>query len=244
MNEHGQEIVLLVHPNGSICEVHKYGATVTRFKTACGREVIWVSEKAKLDGSKAIRGGIPIVFPQFGRPDERMPQHGFVRNAKWTLLEGNSVNQESAEHAEIMCTLGIGHESATHEAWPHPYKLELAVKLLPSKLVTSLTVTNLGAAAFEFQTLLHTYYAVDHISHVQVGARVHDRNCPSAWWAAGHCAQNCLSLDGLASLPALVECALITAANLRCRSAASTAAVLWTSSCRTPRPSILRSGRL
>ena len=193
-----------MHPNGSICEVYKYGATVTRFKTACGREVIWVSEKAKLDGSKAIRGGIPIVFPQFGRPDERMPQHGFVRNAKWTLLEGNSVNQESAEHAEIMCTLGIGHESATHEAWPHPYKLELAVKLLPSKLVTSLTVTNLGAAAFEFQTLLHTYYAVDHISNVQVGARVHDRNCRRGGPRA---CTNCHSLDGLASLPALVECA-------------------------------------
>ena len=193
-----------MHPNGSICEVHKYGATVTRFKTACGREVIWVSEKAKLDGSKAIRGGIPIVFPQFGRPDERMPQHGFVRNAKWTLLEGNSANRKSAEHAEIMCTLGIGHESATHEAWPHPYKLELAVKLLPGKLVTSLTVTNLGAAAFEFQTLLHTYYAVDHISNVQVGARVHDRNCRRGGPRA---CTNCHSLDGLASLPALVECA-------------------------------------
>jgi D-hexose-6-phosphate mutarotase len=27
----------------------------------------------------AIRGGIPVVFPQFGQPDAAMAQHGFAR---------------------------------------------------------------------------------------------------------------------------------------------------------------------
>ena len=53
-----------------------------------------------------------------------------------------------------------------------------------------------------------------------------------------------LPLAGRSCQLAGVSRVCITAANLRCRSAASTAATLWTSSCRTPRPSILRSGRL
>jgi glucose-6-phosphate 1-epimerase len=42
--------------------VHLYGATVTSWKTG-GQEQLFVSEKAHLDGSKPIRGGIPVVFP-------------------------------------------------------------------------------------------------------------------------------------------------------------------------------------
>jgi len=79
-NEHGLEIVQLTHSSGAICEIYKFGANVTRFCSASGRDVLWVSKSAKLDGSKAIRGGIPIAFPQFGQPDQRMPQHGFARN--------------------------------------------------------------------------------------------------------------------------------------------------------------------
>jgi glucose-6-phosphate 1-epimerase len=35
---------------------------VTSWKTG-GQEQLFVSEKAHLDGSKPIRGGIPLVFP-------------------------------------------------------------------------------------------------------------------------------------------------------------------------------------
>ena len=40
--------------------------------------------EAKLDGSKAIRGGIPVVFPNFG-PWKLGPQHGFARISTWTV---------------------------------------------------------------------------------------------------------------------------------------------------------------
>ena len=46
LTEHGQEMVRMVHPNGSIVEIHKFGATVTRYMAASGREVLWVSEQA------------------------------------------------------------------------------------------------------------------------------------------------------------------------------------------------------
>jgi hypothetical protein len=50
-------------PSGEFVSVYLYGATVASWKLADGEEQLFVSSKAKLDGSKPIRGGIPIVFP-------------------------------------------------------------------------------------------------------------------------------------------------------------------------------------
>jgi glucose-6-phosphate 1-epimerase len=55
--------VSAVLPTGESVEVMLHGATVTSWKTATGVENLWLSKSAVLDGSKAIRGGIPLVFP-------------------------------------------------------------------------------------------------------------------------------------------------------------------------------------
>lgn len=49
-------------PTGDSVEVLLYGATVTSWKSN-GKERLWLSKAAKLDGSKPVRGGIPLVFP-------------------------------------------------------------------------------------------------------------------------------------------------------------------------------------
>ena len=49
-------------PTGDSVEVLLYGATVISWKSN-GRENMWLSSAAKLDGSKPVRGGVPIVFP-------------------------------------------------------------------------------------------------------------------------------------------------------------------------------------
>lgn len=55
-------------PTGESIVVHLYGATVTSWK-ANGQEQLFLSQKAHLDGSKPIRGGIPLVFPVCSRKD-------------------------------------------------------------------------------------------------------------------------------------------------------------------------------
>ena len=61
--EHGTVTASL--PSGDSVVVNLFGATVTSWKTggADGSEQLFLSEKAVLDGSKAVRGGIPVVFP-------------------------------------------------------------------------------------------------------------------------------------------------------------------------------------
>ncbi len=59
----GSSRVTAVLPTGESVEILLFGATVLSWKDASGDEKLWLSEGAKLDGTKAVRGGIPLVFP-------------------------------------------------------------------------------------------------------------------------------------------------------------------------------------
>lgn len=59
----GNSRILATLPTGESVEVLLFGATVLSWKDATGDEKLWLSKGAKLDGSKAVRGGIPLVFP-------------------------------------------------------------------------------------------------------------------------------------------------------------------------------------
>jgi glucose-6-phosphate 1-epimerase len=60
---HSNSRVSAVLPTGESVEILLYGATIISWKDAAGTDKLWLSEKAKLDGSKAVRGGVPVVFP-------------------------------------------------------------------------------------------------------------------------------------------------------------------------------------
>jgi glucose-6-phosphate 1-epimerase len=60
----GSQKVVATLSSGETVEVLLFGATVTSWKSNGGKtENLWLSEKADLTGSKAVRGGIPVVFP-------------------------------------------------------------------------------------------------------------------------------------------------------------------------------------
>jgi glucose-6-phosphate 1-epimerase len=50
-------------PAGDRIEILLYGATVISWKSGNGKENLFLSNKAALDGSKPVRGGIPLVWP-------------------------------------------------------------------------------------------------------------------------------------------------------------------------------------
>jgi glucose-6-phosphate 1-epimerase len=64
---HNNSRVTAVLPTGESIEILLYGATVISWKDSAGNEKLWLSEAAVLDGSKAVRGGIPLVFPVSSR---------------------------------------------------------------------------------------------------------------------------------------------------------------------------------
>ncbi|KAL8400734.1 hypothetical protein RB594_000949 [Gaeumannomyces avenae] len=180
--------VSAVLPTGESIEVLLYGATVLSWKRN-GQEKLWLSEAASLDGTKAVRGGIPLVFPVFGTaPDHaetsKLPQHGFARTSHWEFLGKSTSESQRAGGAGASSSSGAatGDHSvkldfgltssnlaaATRALWPHPFNLLYSVTLERDSLTTSLTATNAGDKPIEIQVLLHTYLRVNDIKSVSI----------------------------------------------------------------------------
>jgi glucose-6-phosphate 1-epimerase len=71
-------------PGGDAATVALRGAQVLSWVCG-GRERLYLSPKALFDGESAIRGGVPVCFPQFNQRGS-LPKHGFARNLTWTAL--------------------------------------------------------------------------------------------------------------------------------------------------------------
>ena len=63
--------------------IARHGAQVLSW-VAGGRERLYLSPRSVMDGQAAIRGGIPVCFPQFNLRGT-LPKHGFARHLAWTL---------------------------------------------------------------------------------------------------------------------------------------------------------------
>ncbi|KAJ9622104.1 uncharacterized protein PV06_05820 [Exophiala oligosperma] len=164
-------------PTGDSVTVYLYGATVTSWKTSNGQEQLFLSQAAALDGSKPIRGGIPLVFPVFGPPPKshatgQLPQHGFARNSHWEFL-GKSTSENVGRKADGSVKLDFGLSSSmldpgVQKKWAYDFGLVYSVTLGKDKLECQMHVQNKGSEAFDFQVLFHTYLAVKDISKTAV----------------------------------------------------------------------------
>ncbi|XP_066265659.1 uncharacterized protein [Branchiostoma lanceolatum] len=142
--------------------VHLHGATVLAWKTQ-GKEIIFVSESAIYDNKKAIRGGIPLVFPNFG-PWELEPQHGFARISRWKLEK----KPEKDDSGAMTAVFTLTDNKDTRKMWDHKFKLTYTLYLTEKTFKTTLKVDNTGKETFTFTTLLHTYFRTDDVTKATV----------------------------------------------------------------------------
>lgn len=156
----GLRKVVLAHPSGSGAEVYLHGAHVTSWTPAGATEMLFVSERARWGEGRAIRGGIPIVFPQFADRGP-LPKHGFARTREWEVAEMGPTGDA------VTVRMLLRDTDETRAIWPHEFRAELAVVLADTLRVT-LSVTNRGAAPFSFTTALHTYFRVDDVARASV----------------------------------------------------------------------------
>ena len=79
----GLDRVTLSSRDGARAEVYLQGAHVTSWRPATDdRERLFLSERSKYCPGGAIRGGIPVIFPQFAA-EGPLPRHGFARTSRW-----------------------------------------------------------------------------------------------------------------------------------------------------------------
>ena len=138
------------------------GAQLLSWRAADGRERIYLSATTggvTRDSHEpaAIRGGIPVCFPQFSDRGN-LVKHGFARNLPWCLNE----------HIAGALMLTLHDDAASRAQWPHAFEAGLAVRIGQGSLEVALTVANTGAESFSFSTALHTYLRVNDIRRVQL----------------------------------------------------------------------------
>ncbi|GAB2182267.1 D-hexose-6-phosphate mutarotase [Denitratisoma sp. agr-D3] len=153
--------MLLKAESGAEAVISRLGAQVLSWKTGDGKERLFLSERAVFDGSRSIRGGIPVCFPQFSGLGE-LPKHGLLRQKPWTVVE------QAGRRGFAMACLATGDDDATRALWPHRFSAELTVVLEGSRLDVELAVENTDLAPFSFTAALHTYLRVKEVENVHV----------------------------------------------------------------------------
>jgi len=163
-DHHGQPAILIQSPDGAQATVLLHGAHVVSWVPAGGTEQLYLSPQADYSAGKAIRGGIPVIFPQFEQkgPDRSLPRHGFARNRAWQLES----QRQGTGHAQA--TFQLMDSEETRALWPHGFELELTVSVSSAQLDLELYVRNTGSTVWPFSAALHTYLAVAELNRVRL----------------------------------------------------------------------------
>jgi glucose-6-phosphate 1-epimerase len=160
----GLPAVELALPQGDTLRVMLHGAQVLSW-VSCGQERLYLSPKSIMDGQAAMRGGVPVCFPQFnqrGPMAEHLPKHGFARNLPWQA----DAPELSADSAQLC--LHLQDNARTRAWWPQAFALQLHITLRPGVLRISLKVHNTDTQPLAFSGALHTYLAVPDVRRAQL----------------------------------------------------------------------------
>ena len=154
----GIKIVRISHDQAE-AGISLHGGHLVWFKPKGEDDVIWLSEKAEFDTAKAIRGGIPVCWPWFGKA--AAPSHGFARNSEWTLKEHRENDNG------VIVALTLEDSEATRAVWPHKFSNVLTFEI-GTTLKVSLTSTNTDDSEWSFSGALHTYFNVESIHNTTI----------------------------------------------------------------------------
>ncbi len=119
-------------------------------------DVLWYSPQTRRPPN-AIRGGVPICWPYFGRqsqPDD-VPQHGHARISPWRFVDARR------EEDDVVLDLALPADART------PLTLHQRLRI-GATLEQTLVTTNTGASEQVFTQALHSYFAVRDVDSVRL----------------------------------------------------------------------------
>ena len=143
--------IILTTAAGACAEVVAHGAHVTSWIPASGAARLFLSEKSAFQTGAAIRGGVPVVFPQFSQLGP-LPKHGLVRTQPWEV-----------SHADrSTAALRSGDSDFTRGLWPYAFNAQLSVTLEDTRLLIELVITNMDEKPFTFTCAAHVSASTRH----------------------------------------------------------------------------------
>lgn len=148
--------------DGACVELYTHGAHVTSWRPASGEERLYLSARSAFAPDVAIRGGVPIIFPQFAGMGP-LPKHGFARISEWELVQTGRTRSGKGE-----ARLRLTATDRTRAIWDHAFDASFVVGVDGMSLSLALSVLNEDSSPFDFTAALHTYLLVDDIRSTSV----------------------------------------------------------------------------
>ena len=138
--------------------VYLHGAHLTDWQPAGEAPVLFLSARTELAPGKAIRGGVPVIFPWFGPRHDGLagPSHGFARTSEWELAFAALAGDE------VHLTFTLGPDQASRALGYEHFRLAYRMTI-GRALTLELTAANdsgVQGTPLEFEEALHTYFAV------------------------------------------------------------------------------------
>lgn len=157
----GLPAIALKLTQGDSALVSLQGAQVLSWVSR-GEERLFLSPKAAHDGQTAIRGGIPVCFPQF---NQRGPlvKHGFARVSHWSADDALPWGEDG-----VQLTLRLKDCEESRSVWPHAFEALLTLQLKPGSLSVQLAVHNRGRQDLPFTAALHSYLRVPQVEQASL----------------------------------------------------------------------------
>jgi glucose-6-phosphate 1-epimerase len=151
----------LTAPDGASVEIYTHGAHLASWVPNSAGEQLFLSRTSDFGPDASIRGGVPIIFPQFAGQGQ-LPKHGFARRMEW-----QQVNlAQTADSTAI--TLRLLDNAVTRAIWPYLFQADFTVIFGGPSLHLTLNVSNLGQEPFGFTGALHTYLRVADIHSASI----------------------------------------------------------------------------
>lgn len=160
--------VVLRNPRGASARVSLHGGQVLSWRTEHDEELLFTSSKAIFKPPKAVRGGIPICFPQFGSRG-LLEQHGFARNKIWVIDKNPPLLHPNDSNGKAYIDLLLKPSEEDMKVWPHSFEFRLRVSLAEDGYLTMISrIRNINCKPFSFSFAYRTYISISDISEVRV----------------------------------------------------------------------------
>ncbi|XP_066905854.1 uncharacterized protein [Halyomorpha halys] len=131
-------VVFLNRGHNTTCTINLYGATVTSWKVF-NIEQLFVSSETRFDNLFPIRGGISIIYTQYGFDNVFIPNHGFARTSLWSLEEEPKLIRDG----DVRAVFTLKSDSVMRENyWPFDFKLKYIIILQEQTLTLKLSIYN------------------------------------------------------------------------------------------------------
>ena len=149
-------------------EIYLQGAHITKWQPKGHEPVLFLSKKSGFAQGKAIRGGIPVIFPWFGartatKENARTdgPSHGFARTSNWQLTSATM----NGDDLHLILVLDSNEETKAlgYDQFTATYEITFG-----NELELKLKIENHSNSVLHFEEALHTYLSVSDATKVSI----------------------------------------------------------------------------